>query len=216
VNKDEWPYETFPKYCSGSAFVLSRDMPARMYENALHTKFFWVRGLCRHAQILARWTTSTSLVYWSVHSMPPTFHSRHCMFSKVETCVNDLLHIYAPCAGLFYTWNRNFCKTFLEVYFSFHEVHVLEKWTATRSSVTLCRTINDCDCGQKLKRYGDFINLSINNYRFAKYPTRTWSETASSMRTCRATCKWHPSIGKLLKLLWSKGVFKNIKITFLK
>ena len=42
VNKDEWPYETFPKYCSGSAFVLSRDMPARMYENALHIKFFWV------------------------------------------------------------------------------------------------------------------------------------------------------------------------------
>lgn len=45
VSAKEWPLESFSRYCSGSAFILSRDLIPRMAYNAVRTKFFWVELL---------------------------------------------------------------------------------------------------------------------------------------------------------------------------
>lgn len=42
VSKDEFKEDTFPKYCSGSAYILTSDLPARMYQKSYYVKFFWV------------------------------------------------------------------------------------------------------------------------------------------------------------------------------
>lgn len=42
VSKDEYKGNYFSKYCSGSAFILTNDLPKKMYVSSLHMKFFWV------------------------------------------------------------------------------------------------------------------------------------------------------------------------------
>ncbi|CAF0917999.1 unnamed protein product [Didymodactylos carnosus] len=42
LSKDDFPMDKFPPYCSGSAFVLTGDMPEKMYNASLYVPFFWV------------------------------------------------------------------------------------------------------------------------------------------------------------------------------
>lgn len=42
VSKEEHALDTYGKYCSGSAYILTNDLPKRMYDVSLHVKFFWV------------------------------------------------------------------------------------------------------------------------------------------------------------------------------
>jgi Galactosyltransferase len=42
VTKEEWPEDSYPTYCSGSAFVLSTDVASSMFRISLEVPFFWV------------------------------------------------------------------------------------------------------------------------------------------------------------------------------
>lgn len=42
VSKEEFPEENYKPYCSGSAYLLSSDLPPIMYDESLYTKFFWI------------------------------------------------------------------------------------------------------------------------------------------------------------------------------
>ncbi|CAF3836514.1 unnamed protein product [Adineta steineri] len=42
LSKEDFPLDKFPPYCSGSAFILTGDMPAKMYNASLYVPFFWV------------------------------------------------------------------------------------------------------------------------------------------------------------------------------
>ena len=42
ISKDEFEPDIYGKYCSGSAFLLTNDLPPLMYNSSLHIKFFWV------------------------------------------------------------------------------------------------------------------------------------------------------------------------------
>lgn len=42
VSEDEYRGDYFSKYCSGSAYILTNDLPDRMYYKSFYVKFFWV------------------------------------------------------------------------------------------------------------------------------------------------------------------------------
>jgi hypothetical protein len=42
VTKEEWPDDSYPTYCSGSAFVMSTDVARSMYRVSYDVPFFWV------------------------------------------------------------------------------------------------------------------------------------------------------------------------------
>ncbi|CAF1280249.1 unnamed protein product [Rotaria sordida] len=42
ISKEDFPLDKFPPYCSGSAFILTEDLPAKMYNASLYVPFFWV------------------------------------------------------------------------------------------------------------------------------------------------------------------------------
>ncbi|CAF3103838.1 unnamed protein product [Rotaria socialis] len=42
LSKEEFPLEKFPPYCSGSAYIFTGDMAAKMYNASLYVPFFWV------------------------------------------------------------------------------------------------------------------------------------------------------------------------------
>ncbi len=41
----EFKPDVYGKYCSGSAYILTGDLPPLMYETSLHIRFFWVNYL---------------------------------------------------------------------------------------------------------------------------------------------------------------------------
>ena len=45
VSKEDWHDDVFPTYCSGSAFVLSRDVAVKIYNASLYTPPFWIDDL---------------------------------------------------------------------------------------------------------------------------------------------------------------------------
>jgi hypothetical protein len=42
LSKEEFGKDVFDKYCSGSAYLLTNDLPKRMFERSKYIKFFWV------------------------------------------------------------------------------------------------------------------------------------------------------------------------------
>ena len=42
LSKDEFKKDQYDKYCSGSAYILSGDLPQAMYNTSWYIKFFWV------------------------------------------------------------------------------------------------------------------------------------------------------------------------------
>ncbi|UJR22761.1 hypothetical protein I4U23_025793 [Adineta vaga] len=42
LSKEDFPFDKFPPYCSGSAFIITGDMAAKMYNASLYIPFFWV------------------------------------------------------------------------------------------------------------------------------------------------------------------------------
>lgn len=42
VTKEEYAGDVYPTYCSGAAFLLTGDLPPRLYNESLYTKFFWI------------------------------------------------------------------------------------------------------------------------------------------------------------------------------
>ncbi|CAF0833343.1 unnamed protein product [Adineta ricciae] len=42
LSKEDFPFDKFPPYCSGSAYILTGDMAAKMYNASLYIPFFWV------------------------------------------------------------------------------------------------------------------------------------------------------------------------------
>ncbi|CAF1228158.1 unnamed protein product [Rotaria sordida] len=42
LSKEDFPFERFPPYCSGSAYIFTGDMAAKMYNASLYIPFFWV------------------------------------------------------------------------------------------------------------------------------------------------------------------------------
>ncbi|CAF1220814.1 unnamed protein product [Rotaria sp. Silwood1] len=42
LSKEDFPLDLFPPYCSGSAYILTGDMAAKMYNASLYVPFFWV------------------------------------------------------------------------------------------------------------------------------------------------------------------------------
>lgn len=42
VSKEEWKEDTYPTYCSGSAFTLSTDVAIALHNVSYHVPFFWV------------------------------------------------------------------------------------------------------------------------------------------------------------------------------
>uniref|UniRef100_A0A914VJM7 Hexosyltransferase n=2 Tax=Plectus sambesii TaxID=2011161 RepID=A0A914VJM7_9BILA len=42
VSKEEYANDTFPPYCSGSAYIITRDLIRPMYEQSFKIKFMWV------------------------------------------------------------------------------------------------------------------------------------------------------------------------------
>ena len=42
LSKEEFENEYFKKYCSGSAYILTGDLPKLMYQLSFHVRFFWV------------------------------------------------------------------------------------------------------------------------------------------------------------------------------
>ena len=41
LTKDDFKEDKFDKYCSGSAYLLTNDLPKMMYNASFYTKFFW-------------------------------------------------------------------------------------------------------------------------------------------------------------------------------
>ncbi|XP_036360214.1 beta-1,3-galactosyltransferase 5 [Octopus sinensis] len=42
VSRKEFPKDTYPSYCSGSAYVMSPDMAVRLFKKSLTIPFFWI------------------------------------------------------------------------------------------------------------------------------------------------------------------------------
>jgi len=42
VSKEEWPQDSYPTYCSGSAFIMSTDVAIAMHRISYDVPFFWV------------------------------------------------------------------------------------------------------------------------------------------------------------------------------
>lgn len=42
VSRDEWPDDSYPTYCSGSAFLMTTDVAVAMYNVSYEVPFFWV------------------------------------------------------------------------------------------------------------------------------------------------------------------------------
>ena len=42
LSKDEFKKDHYGKYCSGSAYILTNDLPQHMYNTSFFLKFFWV------------------------------------------------------------------------------------------------------------------------------------------------------------------------------
>jgi hypothetical protein len=42
LSKDEFKQDVYDKYCSGSAYILTGDLPKLMYDTSWYVKFFWV------------------------------------------------------------------------------------------------------------------------------------------------------------------------------
>ena len=42
VSRDEWPDDSYPTYCSGSAFLMTTDVAVAMYNVSYDVPFFWV------------------------------------------------------------------------------------------------------------------------------------------------------------------------------
>ena len=42
LSKDDFKNDHYGKYCSGSAYILTNDLPQQMYNTSFYLKYFWV------------------------------------------------------------------------------------------------------------------------------------------------------------------------------
>lgn len=101
LSKDEFKDDVYGKYCSGSAYILTGDLPPSMYDTSWHIKFFWVDDYYITG-LLARGVNVTyeffnSLYIISSNLVDQRFtgkQSDHTVFGHIPNSLNKMYELW--------------------------------------------------------------------------------------------------------------------------
>ncbi|CAF1246867.1 unnamed protein product [Adineta steineri] len=102
LSKSDFPFDTFPPYCSGSAFILTGDMPTKMYNASLYVPFFWVDDYYITGAVASA-ANATYAQLGSLYTIPEQLaHTRFMsaksfytiMFGHFPTSLNNMREIW--------------------------------------------------------------------------------------------------------------------------
>lgn len=106
VSSDEYPYEHFQPYCSGSAYIITQDLIQPLFAATHHVPFFWIddyymTGLLPraiHSSTRVHYVYINSLFVVNVDQVEQRFLSPFGLsslaFGHMPLSVNRLLHIW--------------------------------------------------------------------------------------------------------------------------
>jgi len=108
---EEYSYDYYTPYCSGSAYILTGDLPKRMYETSRFLKFFWIddfyiTGLLVDA-VNATLRSFNSMYVVNRGLVESQFSSKkgdHTVFGHIPNAMNNMYKLWML------TLERQVCK----------------------------------------------------------------------------------------------------------
>lgn len=101
ISKDDYKPDYFSKYCSGSAYILTNDLPKIMFNRSFYTKFFWVDDFYMTG-LLANASNVTHEFFNSLYIISPSFveqrfygkKSDYTVFGHLIRSINKVYSIW--------------------------------------------------------------------------------------------------------------------------
>jgi len=98
ISVEEYSNSVYSPYCSGSAFILTGDLPELMYEKSKYLKFFWIddfyiTGLLVNA-VDAKLIATNSLYVIKKELVESTFSASYSLFGHMPNDINMMYKLW--------------------------------------------------------------------------------------------------------------------------